>query len=264
MCPSQWSLSPHCLHLQERKGARRGALLQGCPTLSAGKRQPLAMCSTTGRAGDPATSAKQHGKRSVASLIEGGSALFTLGPGLAQDPVPLRPPSPSCSGDGERPHCGHQPAIALFQVVTLCSRLSPSAQLLLILAASQSFWAARRQSLPARVDSTCAQAHNLFVHWGGGGILGGFYFFLNHQSDISLESKRTNLGVGLGSGSSRLSPRCAYRGFPLTFRTDFCFLLTRSSPSPFCHFHGDISAVQSWASLLLRQELHSCFTVLWC
>lgn len=84
MRPSQWSLSPHCLHLQERKGARRGALLQGCPTLWAGKRQPLAMCSTTGRAGDPATSAKQHGKRPVASLIEGGSALFPLGPGLAQ------------------------------------------------------------------------------------------------------------------------------------------------------------------------------------
>ena len=70
----------------------------------------------------------------------------------------------------------------------------------------------------------------------------------------------TALGAGSVLGSSKLSLRCAYRGFCLTFRVNFCFFPC-THLSPFCCFQGDIAGVQSWATLRLTQELYSCSQV---
>lgn len=74
---------------------------------------------------------------------------------MALGPVGLRPPSPSCRGDGERPHGEHQPFTGhLFSVVTLFSA-SRDAGHTSGTGGSQSFDAVWRQGLLADVDSTC-------------------------------------------------------------------------------------------------------------
>ena len=210
--------------------------------------------------GDPGVNAKQMAGELWHLLLRGDHSSH-LGLWVAVGPVWLGPPSLiAVETDTDL-----TVSTSLEQLCSICSRLSPSSWLCLTLAAPwhlglPELLGCLEQSLPAYVEYACVLRPTAYLFTREGMAFWKGSNFLNNQSSISLESKRTALGAGSVLGSSKLSLRCAYRGFCLTFRVNFCFFPC-THLSLFCCFQGDIAGVQSWATLPLTQELYSCSQV---